>query len=249
MENPLYAFSIFEKHYSCVDFPRKGKGFVSLELGPGDSLFSALISSSFGGSASYLVDVGSFASEEFERYNLMAEFLRSKNLPVHKLNDCIDREGYLSACNARYLVDGINSLRKIPDSSVDFIWSNAVLEHIRKKDFLPLLQELRRILRPDGICSHRIDLRDHLSCALNNLRFSEKVWESDFFSSSGFYTNRIRFSQMLELFGAAKFSSEVINVEFWNSLPTPLYSLALDFKRLPEEELLKSGFDVILRPI
>jgi len=34
---------------------------VSLELGPGDSLSSALIAAAYGGSASYLVDAGPYA--------------------------------------------------------------------------------------------------------------------------------------------------------------------------------------------
>jgi len=248
MENPSYAFSIYETHYTRVDFPRKGNGFVSLELGPGDSLFSALISSSYGGSASYLVDVGSYAVENIERYNMMAKFLRSKNMQVPFLQDCENLEGYLRACNARYLIDGISSLRKIPDSSVDFIWSNAVLEHIRKDSFLPMLCELRRVLRSDGVCSHRVDLKDHLSGALNNLRFNEKIWESDFFARSGFYTNRIRYSEMIELFNKAGFSSHIINVDSWPCLPTPIHRLSALYKRFPEEELCKSGFDVILRP-
>jgi len=47
------------------------------------------------------------------------------------------------------------------------------LEHIRKKEFVDTIIETKRILKPNGICSHEIDLRDHLNESLNNLRFSE----------------------------------------------------------------------------
>lgn len=96
--------------------------------------------------------------------------------------------------------------------SIDFIWSQAVLEHIRKSEFLDTMLELHRILRPNGVCSHVVDLKDHLGGALNNLRFSEKLWESNFMASSGFYTNRIRYSEMLDIFHQAGFSVEVVNV-------------------------------------
>ena len=39
------------------------------------------------------------------------------------------------------------------------------------------MRELRRVLRNDGVFSNRVDLRDHLGAALNNLRFPESLWE------------------------------------------------------------------------
>lgn len=249
MEDPSYALSCYETHYKRVSFSRKGNGFVCLELGPGDSLFSALITRAFGGSASYLVDVGPFAVTDVERYRRMSELLRQKGLPVTDTYAWSRINDYLMACQARYLTEGVCSLKDIPNASVDFIWSNAVLEHIRKCDFFLMLRELRRIIRPDGVCSHRVDLRDHLSGALNNLRFSDRTWESEFFSSSGFYTNRIRFSEMLGLFRDSGFSVEIVDVDRWNALPTPHAALASEFSQLSDEELRVSVFDVILRPI
>ena len=56
--------------------------------------------------------------------------------------------------------------------------------------------------------------------SLNNLRFSEKLWESDFFSSSGFYTNRIQFEDMVSLIQQAGFEVDVNHVKRWETLPT-----------------------------
>ena len=61
--------------------------------------------------------------------------------------------------------------------------------------------------RRDGICVHRVDLNDHLGGRLNNLRFTDAIWESVLFRESGFYANR----------------------------------------RLTDEDLLVSGFDLVLR--
>ena len=55
------------------------------------------------------------------------------------------------------------------------IWSQAVLEHLKKSEFLEIMIELRRIIKDDGICSHKIDLKDHLYTSLNKIRFSEKI--------------------------------------------------------------------------
>jgi hypothetical protein len=58
-----------------------------------------------------------------------------------------------------YLTEGLTSVRMIPSTSVDFVWSNAVLPYARRDEFLPFLRELRRIQRPAGIGSHRIPIK------------------------------------------------------------------------------------------
>ena len=246
MEQPAYAYEVFKRHFDQVKLE---PGFVSLELGPGDSLFSALLSHAFGGSACYLVDNGRYAIRDIRPYEEMETFLSQKGLPVPNLLNLQSLEEFLLSCNASYLTSGLSSLRSLPDKSVDFVWSNAVLEHVRRAEFIETLQELRRVIRNNGICSHRIDLKDHLGGALNNLRFPEPVWELDFMAKSGFYTNRIQFFQMLELFRQARFEVEVVEVNRWSKLPTPRTKLAKEFRHKREEELCVSGFSVLLKPI
>lgn len=245
MEQPSYAYEVFEKHFNWA---RPKKGFVSLELGPGDSLFSAMISWAFGGSASYLVDVGDFALRDLRLYQAMAELLHQKGLPAPNLQNFQSLEEVLASVSAQYMVSGLSSLQAIASESVDFIWSHAVLEHIRQGEFLNTMRELRRIISSNGVCSHQVDLRDHLGYALNNLRFPEQVWESDFMAPAGFYTNRIRYSQMLELFKKAGFEVEVIAVQRWDKLPTPREKLSKEFRHLSDEDLCISGFSVLLKP-
>jgi SAM-dependent methyltransferase len=153
----------------------------------------------------------------------------------------------LRASNATYLTRGLQSLREIPTASVDFIWSHAVLEHVRKYEFLETIRECRRILKTGGICSHQVDLRDHLGGALNNLRFSERTWESAFFTKSGFYTNRIPYHRMLALFEQGGFAVEVKAVRRWQELPTPRERMAKEFQEASAEELCVCGFEVVLR--
>ncbi|MBD1920396.1 methyltransferase domain-containing protein [Microcoleus sp. FACHB-831] len=246
MEQPSYAYEVFKQHCDRV---KPDEGFVSLELGPGDSLFSAIISRAFGGSESYLIDNGAFAMKDMQPYRLLAKFLNEKGLLTPKIDSCQSLEEILNACSAHYLTQGLVSLQSIPDDSVDFIWSHAVLEHIKRNEFLDTMQELRRIIRKDGACSHQVDLRDHLGGALNNLRFSEDIWESSFMANSGFYTNRIQYTEIINIFKKAKFNVEVVKVARWPSLPTPRSKLSQEFQYITDEELCISGFSVLLKPI
>ncbi len=161
MEEPAYAYEVFKTHYDRVDFGRKGKGFVALEVGPGDSLFSALIAYTFGARSCHLVDVGRYARHDLTAYRQMATYLRQFGLPAPDLSGINSMEALLHVCSADYSTKGLESLRAIPRGTVDFIWSQAVLEHIRLADFKDTMRELRRVLRDDGMCSHRVDLVAH----------------------------------------------------------------------------------------
>jgi hypothetical protein len=247
MDLPTYAFSAFCHHFERAHFARKAEGgFVTLELGPGDSLFSALIAKALGGSETYLVDVGPFARRDFTIYHDMTTFLREKGLCTAPLETCKSLEEMLEVCSAHYSTEGLKSLREIPTQSADLVWSHAVLQSIQRREFLATLRELRRIQRPDGVGSHLIELKDCLSGALNNLRFRERIWESAIVAKSGFYTNRIRCTEMLGLFREAGFSAEVLETQRWEALPTPRQKLAMPFRDFPNEELCISALDVLL---
>lgn len=49
-----------------------------------------------------------------------------------------------------------------PDRSIGLIFSKSVLEHVRLAHVRPLLREMHRVLRDDGVMVHVIDLRDHM---------------------------------------------------------------------------------------
>lgn len=248
MASPDYALNVFRGHLERARLTADDlAGRVGFELGPGDSLFSALILRSCGAAGAVLVDADDFASSDMAAYQAMAGLLQREGLAPPPLDSAGDREALLRLCEARYLTDGLDSIRSLPVDSVDFMWSQAVLEHVRRDSFLETMRELRRVLKPDGLASHRVDLRDHLAGALNNLRFSEARWESPFFAEAGFYTNRIQYGDMLALFEAAGFAVERLGCLRWERLPTPREALDPQFRDLPEEALNVYGFDVLLR--
>jgi SAM-dependent methyltransferase len=247
MTDPAYALDVFKRHFGRLANPRPG--FVALELGPGDSVASAVIAAAHGASQTILVDVGPFARRDLEPYRELGRFLERRGLRAPQAGAAETFEELLKACSARYETDGLASLRRVPDASADLIWSHAVLEHVARSELPSVARELRRIVRDDGICSHCIDLKDHLNGGLNSLRFSERLWESRLFARSGFYTNRVRATGWREIFEAAGFAVDVVRTVRWESLPVPRSKLDPEFRSLPDDDLLVSDIDVILRPI
>jgi predicted SAM-dependent methyltransferase len=249
MEEPGYAHQVFKDHFDVVRSRRAlDAGFVGMELGPGDSLLSAMVAQAYGASAYHLVDVGDFAQADLKGYGAMADFLTERGLPTLDVKNMTTAEAVLAACRATYGTSGLSSLRAIPDKSVDFIWSHTCIQHIKRAEFSETMRELRRVLRVDGISSHWVDLEDMLGGALNNLRFRESVWESSFMARSGFYTNRIRYAEMLDMFKEAGFEPEVVHVKRWDRLPTSRSKLWQRFRNLPDNELRVRCFHVVLRP-
>jgi hypothetical protein len=194
------------------------------------------------------VDSGPFATTDMRSYRTTVEHLRTLNMSAPSLDDVQDVGGVLAACRATYKTEGLKSMREIPSGSVNFAWSQAVLEHIRRDEFREFMGELRRVLSADGACSHRVDLKDHLGGALDNLRFPADLWEADWMARSGFYTNRFRYSEMLDVFQSVGFDIDIVRVDRWKALPTPRSRMALAFRELDDDELLVSAFDVVLRP-
>lgn len=246
MDRADYALRIFDQHFARSGLA-SGTPFRALELGPGDSLLSALIAASRGCAALHLVDVGAFAAVDMHFYRKAASDLRASGLQPPDVDGTRDVAEMLKACRASYATNGVASLREIPSASVDFIWSQAVLEHVRRHEFTDFIRETRRILRPGGICSHEIDLRDHLGGALNNMRLSSRWWEADWMARSGFYTNRLRRSEMIDIFEAAGFVVEVVDEIRWESIPTPPKKFAREFRDFQIDDLRTSVLTVVLR--
>jgi len=248
MEEPGYAWEVAQLHVGRARTRGLRDDFVALELGPGDSVSSALINAALGARKTILVDVAALASRDLAPYRNLAAFLSSLGLEPPDLAGVANLEDLLQACNAEYLTEGLKSLQSVPAASVDLVWSPQVLEHVRRDAFAPTVRETRRVLRQDGMASHRIDLRDHLAEALNNLRFRESVWESPLMASSGFYTNRLRCSQLLAQFESSGFVVAELQAVRWPGLPTPRKKLADPFRSMPEDDLRVFELDVLLRP-
>jgi SAM-dependent methyltransferase len=250
MARPQFALDAFLRHYNSVGFARKGEGgFRVLELGPGDSLFSAVIAKALGASHTCLVDVGPFARTELSHYRQMAEYLARHGLKPPDLCGARRIEDVLAICGAEYRTRGLRSLKELPARSFEFIFSNGVLQHVWRSELPDTLDELRRLVHPGGATSHSVDLRDTMGHSLHHLRFSQRVWESDWFRSAGFYTNRLRLSELVGAAQRAGFAATLPEVNRWRALPVRRDRLAAPYRSMPDDELLPATVRMDLVPV
>jgi len=247
MQRPAYALDVFRQHFGNSGL-KAGSSFVALELGPGDSLASAVIARAHGAVHTHLVDEGNFATMKLDAYRSLVRYLTSEGLEVAECEGARDVDEVLRVYAATYHCNGLRSLRSLPTGSVDFVWSHAVLEHVRRGVVPEMARELRRVLRAGGVCSHQVDLRDHLGGSLNNMRIPSAWWEKEWMACSGFYTNRLRKSEFLRVFEEAGFYAQIVSLQTWDDSPISRQALAREFRGLSDEDLRVRDFLVVLRP-
>tara|TARA_Y100001934_G_C12316711_1_gene757876 strand:- start:268 stop:1185 length:918 start_codon:yes stop_codon:yes gene_type:complete len=111
--------------------------------------------------------------------------------------DKLDFESLLLAFNLDYRVGDARHLTDA-DASFDLIHSNNVFEHIYPQILKEILVEFKRVLKPQGLMSHFIDMSDHFAHLdssiniYNFLRFSESTWQT--IDNSVQPQNRLRLS-------------------------------------------------------
>jgi len=164
--------------------------------------------------------------------------LRDLGGPVSSIAELEPRFGirYLAPCDAR--------ATGLPAGSIDFASSTDTCEHIPAPDLAAIFAECRRLLRPGGAFSCRIDLQDHYAyfdrslSRYNFLRYSDRRWS--LVNSPLHYQNRLRAPEYLELVRDAGFELAVTNpsgpsVEGRAELAT--LPLAPRFRKYPPEEV------------
>ena len=135
--------------------------------------------------------------------------LRDLGGPVASVAELGPRFGirYLAPCDAR--------ATGLPAGSVDFVSSTDTCEHIPREDLAAIFAECRRLLRPGGAFSCRIDLQDHYAyfdhslSRYNFLRFSDRTWA--LVNSPIHFQNRLRAPEYLGLVRDAGFELVVDN--------------------------------------
>jgi hypothetical protein len=103
-------------HMARVEWPDLA-GRTIVELGPGDSIATAVIAKALGARHTILVDAGAFATREFAPYHALAAHLRREGLKVPNLADCTTLDDLLARCDATYLTNGLAALSAIPDGN------------------------------------------------------------------------------------------------------------------------------------
>ena len=169
MNHPDKAIKTFEKYFDRAQlYGSIPHNFTSLELGPGDSILSAIVAKAYGAKNVWLLDAGEFADADIDGCKDVIKLLEQKGIKAPDLSNARNLHNVLAKVSATYLTAGTESLKNIPAKSIDFFWSQVVFEHIPRNEFMLFLKLLRRIVSDEAIGVHSIDFRDHLGGSLNN---------------------------------------------------------------------------------
>jgi SAM-dependent methyltransferase len=169
---------------------RPSRGSV-LEIGPGGNLGPMLLFLNAGFERGVCLDVTRLLSDQTELYQSM----------IPNADVLLKRIEYRCP-------EAIEDT-SLPDESFDLIYSAACFEHVL--DPMATLQSVYRLLKPGGVTTHSIDLRDHrdFENPLGFLRYPDWAWTAA--SSRRLAGNRWRASDWTEGFYKAGF--ETVDVE------------------------------------
>lgn len=234
-------------HHTAIFRERSGRTPRAIvEIGPGDSVATAILAHANGATAT-LIDAGDFASRDMAHYRTVAAVCGNEETSA-LVETAPNRDAMLARLGARYSTGGVAALETVEAKSSDLIFSNAVLEHIPRDEMTRFFAASLRALHADGIASHGIDLHDHLGGSMNHWRFSARVWESRWFRSGGFYTNRLPFSALIALARDAGFAIELPWARCWATSPITRTAIHTDLRDdCTEGDRLVCSFGVVLR--
>lgn len=115
----------------------------------------------------------------------LKEYLSADPARLEKLKSLLQKndppQQLLKELNIEAIVGDARHI-SLPDAYFDLINSNNTFEHIYPEILVDILKEFKRLLKPDGIMSHQIDLSDHFAhldksiTIYNFLRFDDAEW-------------------------------------------------------------------------
>ena len=167
------------------------------------------------------------------------------------LCDAKSTEQLLRAARIEYFAPHDAASSGLPDSSVDVVFSNSVLEHVPTDAILRIMRETRRILRKGGLAIHSANCGDHYAyfdrniTPVNYLIYPQRQWSK--WNNSLLYQNRLRPSDFIDL--AEQSGLRIVlhkskpNPRLLSVLPT--LTIAPEFRKYPLEQLASTSVDFV----
>ena len=177
-----------------------------LELGPGNSYINAYNFLRNGAREVVLVD-------KFPRYTDTArqkDYIRHE-IDYFKSKHRVKQFEYVDETSCCLNPDCITFIagdlcESAIDGRADFIYSIAVLHHIKGLD--RYIQRMHQLLNPGGMMFHVIDLKDKFHFFGNPFlfyKYSDFTWDHLLTDEAVTYTNRVRYQEYVDMFTASGF--------------------------------------------
>jgi SAM-dependent methyltransferase len=179
-----YVQDVFENSSKLISSRRPLTGSV-MEIGPGGNLGALLMYLAAGCDRGVALDLVPLVTDQQELYEAITPDASELLTRIeYRTGEPIERPS-------------------LPENSFDIVFSAACLEHVT--DPPAALRTIHRLLKPGGVTTHSIDLRDHrdFSDPLAFLRHSERTWRAA--TSRRLVTNRWRASDWQRGFESAGF--------------------------------------------
>ena len=145
----------------------------------------------------------------------------------------------LPALGITYLAPVDAMATGLPSNTFDLVTSTDTLEHVPRTQLVPLLSECRRLLRPGGVLTARIDYRDHYAYGdpsigpFHFLRYGGRRWRR--WNPPSHFQSRLRHVDHVRAIESA--GLEVLAVEHPAPLTDALGLVHRDFDRYERNEL------------
>jgi putative flippase GtrA/SAM-dependent methyltransferase len=226
-------------------------GIRLLELGPGSDFGAQLILASMGAE---VVLADRFLAKWDDGYHPAFYALLSQHWagPKAQLETVLHGRSHESS-SLLLLEEPAEDLHSVSDDSVDFVYSNAVLEHI--VDIRAVAEETARVLKPGSWAAHQIDWRHHenFDRPLEHLVLPEDVFIATAEAAHYECGNRLRSSEFwghFESAGLRVFDRDVDSVAtqaYLDDLVPRLRASLSRYRHWPEADLGRLSGRFVLR--
>lgn len=182
--------------------------------------------------------------KEYEDFILSPRYGKKQDLPPFQKGKPLS--DYMKAINAVYYFDGLDGYKRVPDESVDFLYSCTVLQHIRKNIFIDSVREMYRMMKPGATAFHMVDLKDMMGGKKNHLRYSDEYWNDEVHRNMRCYTNRIQCEEMCGIFKEAGFKLKKLERSYFDKPPIRKRLLDTAFQKISKKELYTETFSIMM---
>lgn len=153
-----------------------------------------------------------YFAELADMIDTLVEISPEERARVHSLLACISAmnsfDEFYQLLGLHYQIEPSGTLKHFEDESFDVIFSFDVLEHVKTDILAEYIQDFYRLLKPNGLSVHQIDIADHFGYYDNSvnkkhyMKYSDKTWNL-LFENEVLYFNRVQPPDWMDMFRQA----------------------------------------------